>query len=172
MSPSRPHRSRTGSAWARILLLTALLLGFGAMHTLGHLQHEAHAPAGPYGGLAEPTAAPPASGHGDRWAGSAEAPASGHAPGTARAPAADHTAPAGAHSAVWEDRVQLPELDPTSACLALAAFTAVLLGVGAVAFTRWPVVPVNPVDPALCSARPPLPGPARPSLARLQVLRV
>ncbi|MGW5879121.1 hypothetical protein ACWFMI_21490 [Nocardiopsis terrae] len=160
MSPSRPHRSRTGSAWARILLLTALLLGFGAMHTLGHLQHEAHASAGAYGGLAEPTAAPHAP------------PVSGDVSEAIRAPATDHTAPAGAHSAVWDDQVQLPELDPTSACLALAAFTAVLLGVGAVAFTRWPVVPVNPADPALRSVRPPLPGPAKPSLARLQVLRV
>lgn len=33
----------TGRAWARVLALVTLLFGLGAMHTLGHVQHEAHA---------------------------------------------------------------------------------------------------------------------------------
>ncbi|MGW8437873.1 DUF6153 family protein [Nocardiopsis sp. NPDC055879] len=60
MSLSTSSRSRrVGLAWARILLLAALVLGVGAMHTLGH-PHD-----GEHGGGQEMTAmvAAPEPGH-------------------------------------------------------------------------------------------------------------
>ncbi|WP_026118871.1 hypothetical protein [Nocardiopsis ganjiahuensis] len=177
MSPSPPRRSRTGPAWTRVLLIGVLLLGFGAMHTLGHLQHEAHAStASPGAQLAAPTPAPHV--HGGAGAGHTAAtgvPAgSGH--GSATGPAAE----AGTHSPTWdsaswgdgEHAAALPELDPTSACLTLGSFAVVLLGVAAIAFTRWPGPPLSPAGPVPRLPRSPFPTPDEPSLARLQVLRV
>lgn len=120
----------TARAWARVLLLVALLFGLGAMHTLGHLQHEAHAVAGP---------------------------------------AAAHDVMG---NAVAEPASDLPELDPTSLCLTVGAFTVSLLGVATVAFHRWPGGPILSTGP---TRRPsPLfpPAPDDPSPVRLQVLRV
>ncbi|MFD3687627.1 hypothetical protein ACFWTE_22770 [Nocardiopsis sp. NPDC058631] len=41
-SPTSWRSRRTGLAWVRILLLAALVLGLGAMHTLGHPHEDAH----------------------------------------------------------------------------------------------------------------------------------
>ncbi|WP_017583359.1 DUF6153 family protein [Nocardiopsis valliformis] len=143
MSPSEPRRSRTGSALTRILLITVLLLGFGSMHTLGHVQHEAHASTGAHSSGAH-SAGP-------------------HSAGT------DST---GGYSAAPESALSLPELDPTSVCLTLGAFVAVLLGVAPGAFLRWPRTPADTAGPALFPVRPPFPAPDEPSLSRLQVLRI
>lgn len=157
MSPSEPS-SRTGLAWTRVLLFAALLFGFSAMHTLGHLQHEAHASTGsPTVQLAQPTQAP-------------------HAPPLATGtttdnPTASHDGAAGADHASATASV-LPDLDPTSVCLTLGSFVVVLLGVAAVAFVRWPGASADPVAPFRRAPLPPFPTPDQPSLARLQVLRV
>lgn len=173
MSPSQLRRSRTGPAWTRVLLIGVLLLGFGAMHTLGHLQHEAHAStASPGAQLVAPTPAPHV--HGDAGDGHTAAAGAGH--GSATGPAAE----AGTHSPTWgsaswgdgEHAAALPELDPTSTCLTLGSFAAVLLGVAAVAFTRWPGPPLSPAGPVPLPPRSPFPTPDEPSLTRLQVLRV
>ncbi|GAB3723990.1 DUF6153 family protein [Nocardiopsis oceani] len=144
MSPSEPRLRRRGPAWVRILLFTVLLLGFGAMHTLGHLQHEAHASTAP-----------------------APASASAHANTSAEpsGKAADS-----AHAA--DHGTALPELDPTSVCLTLGAFSVVLLGVAAVAFHRWPGPFLNPSAPVRRPPPPPPSVPDEPSLSRLQVLRI
>ena len=96
MSPSEQRRSRTGSALARTLLIAVLLLGFGSMHTLGHLQHEAHASTGATGSrTVEPTPAPhtvptpgdTGGGHGHGSGPTVECehrPGDGHAPGFPR----------------------------------------------------------------------------------------
>ncbi|RKS09147.1 hypothetical protein DFP74_4876 [Nocardiopsis sp. Huas11] len=44
MSSTAPllARRRPAPAWARLLLCAALLLGVGAMHTLGHVQEDGH----------------------------------------------------------------------------------------------------------------------------------
>lgn len=154
MSPSEPS-SRAGLAWTRVLLITALLIGFSAMHTLGHLQHEAHASTAAVQS-AQPTQAP----HAD----SLYAATDDH--GTLERVAASVSP---APSASVSD---LPELDPTSVCLTLGSFVVVLLGVAAVAFTRWPGAPAEPAAPFRSAPLPPFPTPDEPSLARLQVLRV
>ncbi|MEU3307695.1 hypothetical protein [Nocardiopsis sp. NPDC006832] len=130
MSRSERRQQGTGRAWARVLALVALVFGLGAMHTLGHVQHEAHAAAGP---------------------------------------AAAHDVMG---NAVAESSSDLPELDPTSLCLTVGAFTVSLLGVATVAFHRWPDEPIPSTGP---TRRPsPLfpPAPDDPSPVRLQVLRV
>lgn len=178
MSPSEPHRSRTGPAWTRVLLIAALLFGFVAMHTLGHLQHEAHASTGfPGVQSAEPTPVP----HSLPVLSADEA---SHHPDVGHAPEVGPGSGSGAHSVgwengatrengdTWENAAALPELDPTSVCLTLGSFVVVLLGVAAVAFVRWPGIPAKPTGPVLRPPRSPFPTPADPSLARLQVLRV
>ncbi|GAA1090922.1 DUF6153 family protein [Nocardiopsis metallicus] len=144
MSQSEPRRSRTGSALTRILLITVLLLGFGSMHTLGHVQHGAHASSGAHSSGAH----------------------------SAGAHSAGSTYSTGAYSAAPESALSLPELDPTSVCPTLGAFVAVLLGVAPGAFLRWPGTPADTAGPALFPVRPPFPAPDEPSLSRLQVLRV
>ncbi|GAA1459405.1 DUF6153 family protein [Nocardiopsis exhalans] len=148
MSSSEPRRSRTGSALTRILLITVLLLGFGSMHTLGHVQHEAHASTGAHSSGAHSSGAHSADPH------------------------SAGTYSTGAYSAAPESALPLPELDPTSVCLTLGAFVAVLLGVAPGAFLRWPSAPADTAGPALFPVRPPFPAPDGPSLSRLQVLRV
>ncbi|MEU2942081.1 DUF6153 family protein [Nocardiopsis alba] len=145
MMSSEPLRSSTGRAWVRLLLLAALLLGIGAMHTLGHVQHEAHA--------------------------------STETKGPAPVMAADGlplSDSEGGHTASDDDQhaAALPDLDPTSICLALGALTATLIGVAALAFVRWPGNPLRsagPVNRPPPSALPPREG---PSLSLLQVLRI
>ena len=127
-----------GRAWARALVLVALLFGLGAMHTLGHLQHEAHAAAGP--AAAHDVMGNAVMGH-------------------------DAAAPG-------DNAADLPELDPTSACPTLGAFTLVLVGVAAVAFHRWPGGPTPPGEPTLRPSPLTPPAPDEPSPVRLQVLRV
>lgn len=162
MSPSEPRRSRTGSALSRVLLLAVLLLGFGSMHTLGHVQHEAHASTASPGSagsrMLEPTPAPhtvPTPG-----AGAHSAPLESAGSGS------------GPHSASSQSTPPLPELDPTSVCLTLGTFAVVLLGVAPGAFLRWPSAPADSAAPVLFPARPPFPAPDEPSLSRLQVLRI
>ncbi|WP_431869776.1 hypothetical protein [Nocardiopsis eucommiae] len=155
MSPSEPS-SRAGLAWTRVLLIAALLFGFSAMHTLGHLQHEAHASTGS-AQLAQPTQAPHAE--------SLYTATDDHG-GTLERVAASIATPSS------ESASALPELDPTSVCLTLGSFVVALLGVAAVAFTRWPGAPADPVAPFRRAPLPPFPTPDQPSLARLQVLRV
>lgn len=126
-------------------MLTALLLGLGAMHTLGHPAGGSHAD---HGGAAE--AAP-----------------------TFTAASADVTAPT---TAVGPDTAHfsadLPDLDPTSVCLAIGGLGILLLGVAATAFTRWPepllrtVSPFRWFDPLAVEVE------NKPSLSALQVLRI
>jgi hypothetical protein len=156
----------------RTLLIAVLLLGFGSMHTLGHLQHEAHASTGALGSLTvEPTPAP-------HTVPTPEGTGEGHGCGSAPSVECDHrsggghTPGTGAHSAAPESALPLPELDPTSVCLTLGVFVADLLGVAPGAFLRWPSAPANSAGPPLLPVRPPFPAPDEPSLSRLQVLRV
>lgn len=138
MSRTERRPQGTGRAWARVLTLITLLFGLGVMHTLGHVQHEAHAAAGP--AAAHDVMGNAVMGH-------------------------DVAAP-GDHAA------DLPELDPTSLCLTVGAFTISLVGVATVAFHRWPGGHTLPAGPTL--RPPPLapPAPDDPSPVRLQVLRV
>ncbi|GAB2505211.1 hypothetical protein [Nocardiopsis aegyptia] len=126
-SAQRLPRTRPAPAWARLLLCAALLLGVGAMHTLGHVQEGGHDGA--------------------------------HTVASA-APAADHAGP------------DLPDTDPMTVCLAIAALAVALLGVAPAAFSPWPGS--RPRTTRVLRG-PPRSGaflPPAPSLARLQVLRV
>lgn len=142
MARSERRQQGTGRAWARILALVVLAFGLGAMHTLGHVQNEAHA------------AASPAAAH----------DVMGNAVAEHAAAADDGTAP-GDHAA------DLPELDPTSLCLTVGVATVYLLGVATVAFHRWPGAPTLPAGPTRRPSPLAPPAPNDPSPVRLQVLR-
>ncbi|MFE9242995.1 hypothetical protein [Nocardiopsis sp. NPDC006938] len=175
MSPWEPS-SRTGPAWARALLIAVLLFGFAAMHTLGHLQHDGHAPSGsPAIQLGQPVPAPHAvplyaetdDGRPSALPHVAEVAGTPWDHGDGAPSGSAHAAMAASASAP-----DLPELDPTSVCLTLGSFAVVLLGVAAIAFARWPGPPADPSTPLRRAPLPPVPTPDQPSLARLQVLRV
>lgn len=135
-----------GLVWMRFLLFAALLLGFSAMHTLGHPAGESHSD---HGVAAETvttfTSAP------DSVSGATTA-----------------TGPDVAHSLAGD----LPDLDPTSMCLALGVLGILLLGVAATAFERWPEPLFRPSSPFRRFDPPAVVVENKPSLSALQVLRV
>ncbi|MFJ9552584.1 DUF6153 family protein [Nocardiopsis sp. NPDC101807] len=145
----RPAASPRPEPALLLLLTAALVLGVGAMHTLGHVS------GGHHGG--------------------------GHAPEAAASwqdPAADADADAFTVAAVPERAApghgadEPPPTDPTLMCLAVLGLAAVLLGVAAVAFARWPEAPPRTPPSVRRAAGPLRRPPDPPSLARLQVLRI
>ncbi|MGW8528865.1 MULTISPECIES: DUF6153 family protein [Nocardiopsidaceae] len=141
------ERPRPKPARLRLLLTAALVLGVGAMHTLGHVSE------GHHGGGPAPTAVAAWQG------GAADADASPAAAVPERA-------------APGPGAAEPPPTDPTLMCLAVLGLAAVLLGVATVASSRWPGTPSHTPPSVRRSAGPLRRPPDAPSLARLQVLRI
>ncbi|MBB6170261.1 hypothetical protein HNR23_000321 [Nocardiopsis mwathae] len=145
------ERSAACSAWARLLLLTFVLLGVGAMHTLGHIEPGSPAEAAPHAPAAADHPAPSAqSAHPDH-ASAASAPVTG-ASGT------DHGVSV--------------HMDPTTMCLAVAGLVLSVPWVAAGAFTRWPPLVAHPAGQLSRLDANVVPPASPPSLSALQVLRI
>ncbi|CAM3684452.1 hypothetical protein GCM10009799_42810 [Nocardiopsis rhodophaea] len=155
-----------GSGWARLLLLTLIVLGVGAMHTLGHVQLErsSSAPQAPFLSAAASGPLSPAT------------PASGDTAGRAdssrRAEVSTVTAGPQVTTVNGVDHDTSPRLDPTGVCVGVEVLVLTLAWVAIGAFTRWPGLhpPARPwPSRTIAQVDPPA---APPSLAALQVLRI
>ncbi|ASU85362.1 hypothetical protein CDO52_23470 [Nocardiopsis gilva YIM 90087] len=154
------------SAWARLLLLTLVLLGVGAMHTLGHMQVD-RSPVGAHALSVSAAASGPLS---------TTAPASGST--AVRTDGTDGWTESGSVTAVSQvtsddgaDHRATVRLDPTSVCLGVEVLVLTLAWVAIGAFARWlGRLPGRSWPSRIVSTVAPPASP--PSLAALQVLRI
>ncbi|GAB3479129.1 hypothetical protein GCM10027440_16180 [Nocardiopsis coralliicola] len=170
----------------RLLLFVAVLLGVGAMHTLGHFEGHGHAGHAASGAAADSTGASGGAQHsapqGPAVAGLAEpgsggpAASAGHPAGAAGTEgAAGPETPGQQHSsatAAGADGSGLPPLDPASVCLALAGLALAALHLAVSALPRTPAPAAAPVRGGRTRAPSAERPPAPPSLSALQVLRI
>ncbi|MFC3995016.1 hypothetical protein ACFOVU_03765 [Nocardiopsis sediminis] len=186
------HPRRTVPLWARLVLLLCVVVGVGAMHTLGHLHSDHESGASAQAAMA-PAQAPPAGGEGSADSGAlGETGGSGEPSGAAghmsMAAAPEATDPGGATQATTPGEADsgpaqgtspdhagsgAPMLDPTSVCLALGGLALAVLWVVTGAFRHWPGrTALARALPRLRAAIESGPPPRPPSLSALQVLRV
>ncbi|MFC4564560.1 hypothetical protein ACFO4E_22105 [Nocardiopsis mangrovi] len=165
---STAHPRRSAPLWARLVLLLCVVVGVGAMHTLGHL-HSDHESGSSAQAMTAPAAAP-ADGSADRGE-AADSAAPGERDGAGDSTGAGHMAAAAPDEGGGSD-APMP-LDPTSVCLAFGGLALALLWVVTGAFRHWPgrtsPARTRPLPQSAVAGRPPR---RPPSLSALQVLRV